>query len=129
MFLGEKCLLLSVHIVYIQVFIKVLIIVCGWESVLVCFLIFCWTIHCLIWCNKPYWLVLLSAVEVPTAVLGAEFDQISPPALLKRFEEVLTAKSEVYIRIYINSVLFNNMYNATIFSVIPSISRAHLPFQ
>ena len=59
-------------------------------------------LYCCIWCNKPYSLVLHSAVEVPTAVLGAEFDQISPPALLKQFEEVLTAKSEVYIRIYIN---------------------------
>ncbi|KAH9682994.1 DLH domain-containing protein [Citrus sinensis] len=36
----------------------------------------------------------IEAVEVPTAVLGAEFDQISPPALLKQFEEVLTDKSE-----------------------------------
>ncbi|KAK9182498.1 hypothetical protein WN944_025643 [Citrus x changshan-huyou] len=59
-------------------------------------------LYCCIWCNKPYWLVLLSAVEVPTAVLGAEFDQISPPALLKQFEEVLAAKSEVdgYVKIF-----------------------------
>ncbi|KAH9765334.1 DLH domain-containing protein [Citrus sinensis] len=44
----------------------------------------------------------IKAVEVPTAVLGAEFDQISPPDLLKQFEEVLTAKSEVdgYVKIF-----------------------------
>ncbi|GAY68793.1 hypothetical protein CUMW_266940, partial [Citrus unshiu] len=44
----------------------------------------------------------IKTVEVPTAVLGAEFDQISPPALVKQFEEVLTAKSEVdgYVKIF-----------------------------
>lgn len=34
-------------------------------------------------------------MKVPIAVLGAEIDQMSPPALLKQFEEVLAAKSEV----------------------------------
>ncbi|KAH9682988.1 DLH domain-containing protein [Citrus sinensis] len=37
----------------------------------------------------------IKAVEVPTAVLGAEFDQISPPALLKQFEEV-----DGYVKIF-----------------------------
>ncbi|KAJ0034024.1 hypothetical protein Pint_24934 [Pistacia integerrima] len=34
-------------------------------------------------------------VEVPIAILGAEIDQFSPPSLVKQFEEILTAKSEV----------------------------------
>ncbi|KDP40090.1 hypothetical protein JCGZ_02088 [Jatropha curcas] len=37
----------------------------------------------------------IKAVEVPIAVLGAEIDHISPPALVKQFEEVLTAKPEI----------------------------------
>ncbi|KDO38803.1 hypothetical protein CISIN_1g0401631mg, partial [Citrus sinensis] len=45
----------------------------------------------------------IEAVEVPIAVLRAEFDQISPLALLKQFEEVLTDKSEVdgYVKIFL----------------------------
>jgi len=38
---------------------------------------------------------LSAGVKVPIAVLGAEIDQMSPPELLKQFEEVLSAKSEV----------------------------------
>ncbi|CAN0923359.1 unnamed protein product [Linum grandiflorum] len=34
-------------------------------------------------------------VKAPLAVLGAEIDQMSPPALLKQFEEVLAANHEV----------------------------------
>ncbi|KAF8038086.1 hypothetical protein BT93_B0825 [Corymbia citriodora subsp. variegata] len=37
----------------------------------------------------------IKGVKVPIAVLGAEIDQMSPPELLKQFEEVLAAKSEV----------------------------------
>ncbi|KAF8387990.1 hypothetical protein HHK36_026656 [Tetracentron sinense] len=37
----------------------------------------------------------IKEVKVPIAVLGAEIDKMSPPALLKQFEEVLSAKSEV----------------------------------
>lgn len=36
-----------------------------------------------------------SAVKVPIAILGAEIDQLSPPALVKEFEEILTTKPEV----------------------------------
>ncbi|KAF8401626.1 hypothetical protein HHK36_012572 [Tetracentron sinense] len=38
----------------------------------------------------------------PIAILGAEFDNLSPPELLKQFEEVLSAKSEVdsYVKIF-----------------------------
>jgi hypothetical protein len=50
-------------------------------------------------------LVLFSGVKAHIAVLGAENDHLSPPALLKQFEEVLTAKSEVR-RLNIFSFLF-----------------------
>ncbi|KAJ4722351.1 endo-1,31,4-beta-D-glucanase-like [Melia azedarach] len=44
----------------------------------------------------------IKGVEVPVAVLGAEIDQLSPPSLLKQFEEVISAKSEVdgYVKIF-----------------------------
>ncbi|KAJ4722352.1 endo-1,31,4-beta-D-glucanase-like [Melia azedarach] len=44
----------------------------------------------------------IKGVEVPISILGAEFDQVSPPALVKQFEEVLTAKPEVdaYVKIF-----------------------------
>ena len=37
----------------------------------------------------------IKAVNAPIAILGAEVDQMSPPELIKQFEEVLTAKPEV----------------------------------
>ncbi|XP_056162319.1 endo-1,3;1,4-beta-D-glucanase-like [Syzygium oleosum] len=44
----------------------------------------------------------IKGVKVPIAVLGAEIDRMSPPELLKQFEEVLAAKSEVdgLVKIY-----------------------------
>lgn len=42
-------------------------------------------------------LELLSAVKVPISILGAEIDPISPPEVVKQFEEVLTARPEVGI--------------------------------
>ncbi|KDO74851.1 hypothetical protein CISIN_1g0314641mg, partial [Citrus sinensis] len=44
----------------------------------------------------------IKGVEVPISVLGAEIDQFSPPALVKEFEEALTAKSEVdsFVKIF-----------------------------
>jgi len=38
---------------------------------------------------------LLVATKVPIAILGAEIDQVSPPELVKQFEEVLKSKPEV----------------------------------
>lgn len=38
-------------------------------------------------------------VKVPIAVLGAEFDQVSPPELLKEFQEVLIAKRPEVLRL------------------------------
>lgn len=37
----------------------------------------------------------MAGVKVPMAVLGAEIDEYSPLELLKQFEEILAAKSEV----------------------------------
>ncbi|KAJ6725391.1 DIENELACTONE HYDROLASE [Salix purpurea] len=37
----------------------------------------------------------IKELKVPISILGAEIDQLSPPALLKQFEEVLASKSEV----------------------------------
>ncbi|OIW18448.1 hypothetical protein TanjilG_13200 [Lupinus angustifolius] len=44
----------------------------------------------------------IQGVDIPTAILGAEIDSISPPELIKQFEEVLAAKSEVdsYVKIF-----------------------------
>ncbi|CAI0466533.1 unnamed protein product [Linum tenue] len=36
----------------------------------------------------------IKEVKAPLAVLGAEFDHLSPPALVKQFEEVLATKPE-----------------------------------
>lgn len=38
---------------------------------------------------------LFSELKAPIAILGAEVDRISPPELLKKFEEVLSSKAEV----------------------------------
>ncbi|KFK39658.1 hypothetical protein AALP_AA3G272500 [Arabis alpina] len=40
--------------------------------------------------------------KVPIAILGAEIDNMSPPALLKQFEEILASKPEVnsYVKIH-----------------------------
>ncbi|KAL5163569.1 Endo-1,3-1,4-beta-D-glucanase [Glycine soja] len=37
----------------------------------------------------------IKGVDIPTAVLGAEIDKMSPPELVKQFEQVLTAKPGV----------------------------------
>ncbi|KAJ1427229.1 Dienelactone hydrolase [Sesbania bispinosa] len=37
----------------------------------------------------------IKGVDIPIAILGAELDKISPPELLKQFEQVLTAKPGV----------------------------------
>lgn len=34
-------------------------------------------------------------VKVPVSVLGAEFDQVTPPELVTQFEDVLATKPEV----------------------------------
>ncbi|KAK4746208.1 hypothetical protein SAY87_012520 [Trapa incisa] len=44
----------------------------------------------------------IKAVTVPICVLGAEIDQMSPPVLLKKFEEALATKPEVdaFVKIF-----------------------------
>ncbi|KAH0992790.1 hypothetical protein GBA52_004273 [Prunus armeniaca] len=44
----------------------------------------------------------IKEVKVPIAVLGAEFDHITPPEVLKQWEEVLIAKTEIksYVKIF-----------------------------
>lgn len=37
----------------------------------------------------------LAGVKVPIAILGAEDDFLTPPALVKQFEEILASKPEV----------------------------------
>ena len=34
-------------------------------------------------------------MKAPIAILGAEIDQLSPPELVKQFEEILSSKPEV----------------------------------
>ncbi|KAK7387814.1 hypothetical protein VNO78_22608 [Psophocarpus tetragonolobus] len=44
----------------------------------------------------------IKGVDIPTAILGAEIDKMSPPELVKQFEQVLTAKAGVdcYAKIF-----------------------------
>ncbi|WMV47466.1 hypothetical protein MTR67_040851 [Solanum verrucosum] len=44
----------------------------------------------------------IKEVKVPIAILGAEIDQLSPPELVKQFEEILSSKPEVdrFVKIY-----------------------------
>uniref|UniRef100_A0A803KUC8 Dienelactone hydrolase domain-containing protein n=1 Tax=Chenopodium quinoa TaxID=63459 RepID=A0A803KUC8_CHEQI len=45
----------------------------------------------------------IKGLKVPIAVLGAEFDQVSPPELLKQFEEAMKAKHpkvDGYVKIF-----------------------------
>ena len=46
--------------------------------------------------------IVISEVRCPICVLGAEIDQFSPQELVKQFEQVLSANSEV-------SVIFSNL--------------------
>lgn len=44
----------------------------------------------------------IKEAKVPVAILGAEFDIVSPPELVKQFEECLSAKPEIdyFVKIY-----------------------------
>ncbi|ESQ47470.1 hypothetical protein EUTSA_v10021426mg [Eutrema salsugineum] len=44
----------------------------------------------------------IKEVKVPIAVLGAEFDQVSPPELVKQFEDIFATKPEVksFVKIF-----------------------------
>ncbi|XP_020227960.1 endo-1,3;1,4-beta-D-glucanase [Cajanus cajan] len=44
----------------------------------------------------------IKSVDIPISILGAEIDQISPPELVKQFEQILAAKSGVasFVKIF-----------------------------
>ncbi|KAI3460858.1 hypothetical protein Pfo_017521 [Paulownia fortunei] len=44
----------------------------------------------------------IKEVKAPLAILGAEIDKLSPPELVKKFEEILSSKSEVasFVKIF-----------------------------
>lgn len=44
----------------------------------------------------------IKELKAPIAILGAEVDRISPPELLKKFEEVLSSRAELngYVKIF-----------------------------
>jgi len=46
----------------------------------------------------------IKGVNIPIAILGAENDQVTPPEVIKKFEQVLAAKSEVdsFVKIFPN---------------------------
>ncbi|KAI4369607.1 hypothetical protein MLD38_018032 [Melastoma candidum] len=41
----------------------------------------------------------IKRVKVPIAILGAEIDRLSPPELLKQFDEALAAKPEIFTKV------------------------------
>lgn len=51
-------------------------------------------------------------VKVPIAILGAEDDFLTPPALVKQFEEILASKPEVetLLLLQLNSAFLTNFY-------------------
>ena len=51
-------------------------------------------------------------VKVPIAILGAENDFLTPPALVKQFEEILASKPEVetLLLLQLNSAFLTNFY-------------------
>ncbi|XP_024017329.1 carboxymethylenebutenolidase homolog, partial [Morus notabilis] len=67
-------------------------------------------------------------VNVPIAILGAEIDDYSPPALLKRFEAILIAKPEVdsHVEIFPNVKHgWTLRYNVNDEAAVNSAEEAH----
>lgn len=46
-------------------------------------------------CSQADFLLVLSEIKAPLAVLGAEIDNISPPELVEQFGEILAARTDV----------------------------------
>ncbi|XP_055960577.1 endo-1,3;1,4-beta-D-glucanase-like [Mercurialis annua] len=70
----------------------------------------------------------INAVEVPVAILGAEIDQHTPPALVKQFEEVLNTKPEIdhLVKIFPNVVHGWTMrYNVEDENAVKSANEAY----
>ncbi|XP_050216508.1 endo-1,3;1,4-beta-D-glucanase-like [Mercurialis annua] len=78
----------------------------------------------------PGWITAdeINAVRVPTAILGAETDQISPPEQMKQFGEILAAKPEFesYVKIFDGAVHgWTLRYNDDEDSAIKKAEEAH----
>ncbi|CAM8915112.1 unnamed protein product [Rhodiola kirilowii] len=70
----------------------------------------------------------IKAVKAPIAILGAEVDQMSPPELVKQFEEVLKSKPEVesLVKIYPGvSHGWTVRYNVEDAAAVKSAEEAH----
>ncbi|XP_031389454.1 endo-1,3;1,4-beta-D-glucanase-like isoform X2 [Punica granatum] len=71
----------------------------------------------------------IKEVKVPISVLGAEIDRMSPPELLKQFEEALAAKPEVdsFVKIFPKvSHGWTVRYNAGDAEAVKCAEEAHL---
>ncbi|XP_049388416.1 hydrolase tropI-like [Solanum stenotomum] len=71
---------------------------------------------------------LLAEVKAPIAILGAEIDQLSPPELVKQFEEILLSKPEVdrFVKIYAGvSHGWTVRYNVEDKKAVQSAEEAH----
>ncbi|XP_015168045.1 uncharacterized protein [Solanum tuberosum] len=67
-------------------------------------------------------------VEAPIAILGAEIDQLSPPELVKQFEEILSSKPEAdsFVKIYLGVAHgWTVRYNVEDKKAVQSAQEAH----
>ncbi|CAN8258361.1 unnamed protein product [Cochlearia groenlandica] len=70
----------------------------------------------------------IKGVKVPISILGAEFDKVSPPELVKQFEDVLAAKPEVkhFVKIFPRVTHgWTVRYNANDPSEVEAAEEAH----
>ncbi|KAH0738660.1 hypothetical protein KY290_037365 [Solanum tuberosum] len=70
----------------------------------------------------------IKEVKAPIAILGAEIDQLSPPELVKQFEEILSSKPEVdrFVKIYAGvSHGWTVRYNVEDKKAVQSAEEAH----
>ncbi|KAL5541692.1 hypothetical protein UlMin_009402 [Ulmus minor] len=71
----------------------------------------------------------IKEVKVPISILGAETDQISPPELVKQFDEALSAKSEIdsFVKIFPGVAHgWTVRYNVEDEAAVKSAEEAHL---
>ncbi|MCD7470192.1 hypothetical protein HAX54_009872 [Datura stramonium] len=70
----------------------------------------------------------IKEVKAPIAILGAEIDKLSPPELVKQFEEILSSKPEVdsFVKIYPGVAHgWTVRYNAEDKKAVQSAEEAH----
>ncbi|EEF45405.1 endo-1,3;1,4-beta-D-glucanase [Ricinus communis] len=101
-----------------------------WGGMVVVKLASCDDIHAAVILH-PGWITAdeIKAVKVPTAILGAEIDQISPPEQMKEFGEILAEKSEFesYVKIFPGVVHgWTLRYNDEDDSAVKFAEEAHL---